>query len=200
MERITIVDNEKLLRMKSSEVDFLKDDILNIISSLKEYCTSHIIWALSPVQIGIPKRIIYIKNTSSSMDNNEDGSYDEGIVYINPKIISAKGHTRFFEGCESCVYFEDKELIYYMGNVDRPYSILVSYQDINGNKKTKTIEGFEATIFCHEYDHLNGILHMDRIEKVFTFKHIEAKEYRNNHPYEILSKDCNFSLKDKNYE
>lgn len=88
MRRITIKDDEKFLRNISSEIDFLNDDYLTIINSLKNYCRNNKVYALAPVQIGIPKRIIYIKNTSENMDNNIDKNHDEEIVLINPKILN----------------------------------------------------------------------------------------------------------------
>ncbi len=126
------------------------------------------------------------------MDNNFDSEYDEGIVYINPKIISTKGLTRFLEGCESCMFIKNGKVIHYAGIVDRPYLVEIEYDDIHGNKKTKIIEGFEATVFSHEYDHLNGVLHMDRAKEIFEMTSDEMKEYRSKNPYEVLSKDSDF--------
>ena len=192
LKRITIVDNYEYLKQISTEIDFENDNYKEYINSLKGYCESNVVYALSPVQIGIPKRIIYIRNTSSDMSNNADGSYNEGIVYINPIIKKAYGHTKFLEGCESCI--DDKGL-YIVGTVDRPYKIDIEYDDINGDRKSKTIEGFETTVFCHEYDHLDGILHMDRISESTKMTLAEMKEYRTVHPYEILSKECEYSIK-----
>lgn len=192
IERITIKDNEKFLRQISTEVDFNSDNIFECIANLKEYCQSNAVYAMSPVQIGIPKRLIYIKNTSSDMNKNIDSSYDEELVYINPKIISVKGKTKFLEGCESCTYIKNNEKMYYVGIVERPYSLEVEYFTTNGEKKRETIEDFKATVFCHEYDHLNGILHMDIAEEIYEMTSKEAKTYREQHPYEILSKEDEF--------
>lgn len=144
---------------------------------------------MAAVQIGIPKRIIYIKNTTLDMNKNLDSSYNEGKVFINPVIIRKQGLTRFLEGCESCTYQNNNKKIYYTGLVDRPYLVEVEYFDVNGNKKIEIIEGSEATIFCHEDDHLDGILHMDKLNKVFEMTYEEMKDYRNKHPYDIIDKD-----------
>ena len=189
MKRITIEDNEEYLRQKSIDVDFSCDDINYYISSLREFCLNSEVYALAPVQIGIPKRIIYIRNTSSDMSKNND-LYNEDIVYINPVIKNMYGHTRFLEGCASCMYSNGN---YVVGVVDRPYKIDIDYYDINGNPCSKVIEGFEATIFSHEYDHLNGILHMDRVSETFLYTLEQMKNYRTNNPYSVLSKDDNFS-------
>lgn len=189
IKRKTIEKDEAFLRQISTPIDFENDKYEDIIEKLKYYCERNKVYALAPVQIGIPKRLIYIKNTSSDMTKNELLEYNENIVYINPIIKSSRGHTRFLEGCDSCRYTKDNETIYYAAVIDRPYQIEIEYYDTSGTKKNKTIEGFEATIFSHEYDHLNGILHMDKSKEIFDMTPDDMKEYRNHHPYEIISKD-----------
>lgn len=192
--RKTIEKDEEYLRQISKEIDFEKDNVLEYVNQLKDYCTKYSCYALAPVQIGIPKRIIYIKNTSSNMENNVKENYDESIIYINPVITAARGCTSFLEGCGSCLYQKDGEDIYYAGIVKRPYHIEVEYFDVNGLKQHKIIEGFEATIFSHEYDHLNGILHMDKAKDLFEMTLEQMKEYRINHPYDVISKTENEGL------
>ena len=189
IDRKRIENDEAYLRQISKEIDFEKDNYKDYINKLKEYCESHACYAMAPVQIGIPKRIIYIKNSKQDMNNNDVEGYNEGLIYINPVIISSRGHTRFLEGCESCIYIKDGEKIHYTGVIDRPYSIDIEYYDINGKKHSKIIEGFETTVFSHEFDHLNGVLHMDKTNEVFEMTREEMKEYRANHPYEVISKD-----------
>lgn len=109
LKRKTIIEDEEFLRQVSSSVDFEKDDYLDCIKSLKEYCQNNTVYALSPIQIGIPKRLIYIRNTSQNMENNFSNEYDESVIYINPVIISSKGHTKFLEGCASCIKLEGKK-------------------------------------------------------------------------------------------
>lgn len=181
MERKTIENDLEFLRQVSTEVDFEIDDYMDTIEKLKKYCREHVVYAMAPVQIGIPKRIIYMKNTKPEMENNEDLSYDEEKVYINPVITKRYGKTKFLEGCESCLDF--------VGVVERPYKLEVEYFDKDGNKRTDALEGFEATVFSHEFDHLNGVLHIDIAEEVFEMNYEEKKKYRSEHPYEIISKE-----------
>jgi len=189
LNRITIENNEEFLRQISSDVDFNNDNYMDYVEALKNYCQSNAVYALAPIQIGIPKRMIYLRNTTSDMDKNKDSNYDESTVLINPVIIEAKGHTRFIERCASCLD--------YVGTVDRPYSVEVEYFDINGNKIHDVFEGFKATVFCHEYDHLNGILHIDLADDVREMTWDETRSYREKHPYEILSKDNQYKLSER---
>ncbi len=183
--RKTIEADESYLRQISTDVDFNKDNYKEWIEALKNYCQNNAVYALAPVQIGIPKRIIYFRNTTSDMTKNKDSNYDESTVLINPTIIEAKGHTRFIERCASCLD--------YVAIVDRPYQVEVEYYDVNGNKVHEIFEGFKATVFSHEYDHLNGILHIDLSDDVKKMTWEETKTYREQHPYEIISKTCDYN-------
>lgn len=183
MERKTIENEEEFLRQKSVEINFEKDNCDDYISKLREFCCNNAVYALAPVQIGIPKRIIYLRNTTQNMDNNNNPEYNEEQIYINPLIISQKGCTRFLERCASCMD--------YVGTVERPYSIDVIYYDVKGKKKKETISGFKTTIFCHEYDHLNGILHIDLANDVRKMTYEETREYREKHPYQIIAMEDN---------
>lgn len=187
--RKTIENDEEFLRQVSEEVNFEKDDIQDIIKKLEYYFQTNSCYAMAPVQIGIPKRIIYIKNTKQDMRNNDDHNYNEKRIMINPVILNKKGITEFLEGCESCLD--------YVGIVERPYQIEVEYYDLKGRKKTEIIEGLESTIFSHEYDHLNGILHLDIAKEIFRMNREETKLYRESHPYRVISKDCEWD-EDKN--
>ena len=184
LKRKTIKNDEAFLRQVSTAVDFTIDDYKGYIEALKEYCQNNAVYALAPVQIGIPKRIIYLRNTTSDMNKNMDSNYNEETVLINPVIVSTCGHTRFLERCASCLD--------YVGTVDRPYAVEVLYYTIDGKEVHDTFEGFKATVFSHEYDHLNGILHIDRASYVCEMSLEETKLYREQHPYEILSKDCQY--------
>lgn len=190
IRRKTIENDEEFLRQISSEVNFETDNYMEYVELLKEYCRNNAVFALAPVQIGIPKRMIYFRNTTTDMAKNKDSDYDESTVLINPIIISAKGHTRFAERCDSCMD--------YVGTVDRPYSVEVEYYDIYGNKKHDVFTKFKATVFCHEFDHLNGILHIDLAKDTRQMTWEETREYRDEHPYEVLSEDEEYDFQNRN--
>lgn len=78
-------------------------------------------------------------------------------VFINPKIESyGEDMVTFKEGCLSIPGI--------MGNVKRSYMIAVSYLDENMQPQIETLFDLNAIAFQHEYDHLNGILFIDRME------------------------------------
>lgn len=52
------------------------------------------------------------------------------------------------------------------GYVERPQSIRINYQDLEGAKHQLDLEGFMATVFQHEFDHLDGLLYLDRMTDI----------------------------------
>lgn len=201
IKAITIEDNEEYLRQISKEVDLndvtLKEDIL----ILEEYCKAHEVMAMAAVQLGIPKRLVYLKNTNldvikkfeTDTTNEEDKDYNEARVLINPVIVSREGITSYWEACASCL---DN-----MGHVFRPYKIEVEYFDIDGNKKVDIFEGFESTVLSHEMDHLDGILHIDIADQVFKMTVDERKKFRQAHGYNIIAQKGKYEelLKNKKF-
>ena len=184
--RKTIENDEAYLRQISSEVSFDDKSYISDIKLLEEFCNETECFALAAVQIGIPKRIVYLKNTKLDVPL-DDINYNESKVLINPVIVSRKWKTKFWEACLSCL---DN-----MGLVVRPYEVVVKYYDINGLEHEEKFEGFEATVLSHELDHLDGILHMDIAEEVIRMDAEHRKEFRKDHPYEIISKTCEYNPK-----
>lgn len=183
LKAITIKENEKFLRQISSIVDFDDKDLPQNLKDIKEYCTANSgLYAMACIQLGIPKRIVYIKSTKPN--DTSANAENEQILMINPEIISKKGKTEFWEACVSGL---DN-----LGLVERPYEIVVKYQNENGDTKIQKFQGFSSTVISHELDHLDGIFHMDRAKRLLQMPKSERAEFRNLHPYKIISKDCEF--------
>lgn len=82
----------------------------------------------------------------------------DGIIeLVNPVIESASGKQ---EGEEGCLSIPNR-----YESVTRPMTVTVRAQDRNGNSFTITAEGFKARALCHEIDHLDGILYIDKTDK-----------------------------------
>ena len=79
------------------------------------------------------------------------------IELINPQIIAQEGEQTDVEGCLSVVD--------YVAEVTRPNYVKVKAQDRNGKDFEIEGEGLMARAFCHELDHLEGILFVERVEK-----------------------------------
>lgn len=194
IKAINIKDNEEYLRQISKEVSKNDKELLENIKVLEEYCINNEVMAMASVQLGIPKRLIYLKNTNIDIINKlqEDSAnefekkYNESRILINPVIIEKEGLTDYWEACASCLD--------YLGHVQRPYKIKVEYLDINFNKKEAIFEGFESTVLSHEMDHLDGILHIDIADELLIMNKEERKKFRQTHGYNITYKIGDFEI------
>lgn len=189
MEALKIDKDLEWLRKVSRVVDLEKDDLTEDIKILEEYCLSHGVFAMAAIQLGIDKRIVYIKNTR--LDKVDDDNWNEGTILVNPIIKKREGLTQYWEACASCL---DNT-----GLVLRPYKMLIHYVDLSGKKHQKTFKGFPATVFSHEYDHLDGILHMDKAIDLKVMTKEERKEFRKTHGYEVFAKTGDFLDLEKEY-
>ncbi len=183
LEVLTIDKHEKFLRQISKKVDFTEKDLQQNMNDIVEWCLNNNgMYAMAAIQFGIPKRIVYIKSTKPN--DTTANAPNQQVLMINPEIISKQGKTEFWEACVSGL---DNFAL-----VERPYKIVVKYQDLKGEELIQEFEGFSATVVSHELDHLDGIFHMDRAKELMKMQPKDRIEYRNKHPYNIISKTCEF--------
>ncbi len=94
---------------------------------------------------------------------------DEGpMALVNPRIVKTKGKQIEQEGCLS---LPGKH-----GYVERPYEVTVQFEDVNGETFEMVGEELLARVFCHEIDHLNGVLYIDKLvpESELTLDEVDA--------------------------
>ncbi len=139
------LNGDEILRKKSREVDKIDDRILTIIDDMVDTMYDRDGVGLAAPQIGILKRLVVI-------DVDNENLYK----MINPKIIKSSGEAVDEEGCLSVPETR--------GNVVRPSNVTVEYTDVNGELKVLEGEGLLARCICHELDHLDGILFIDKIK------------------------------------
>lgn len=142
-----------ILRKQSESVSE-KDDIVQFTETLFDTLKKANGIGLAGPQIGLKKRIFIIDTSAIA---NEDNSFEKiEQVYINPEIVWQSEDKIFYtEGCLSIPeIFEE---------VERPLKIRVKYNDLLFNSIEEEIDGIKARIFQHEFDHLDGILFIDRI-------------------------------------
>lgn len=112
---------------------------------------------LAAPQVGVSK-MLFIADWSK-LPEEDDPKRDEGFtVYINPAIHSASDRVLLLE--EGCLSLPEVT-----AEVSRPDSVEVSYQNMDGTEVREELTGYPARVFQHEYDHLRGILFIDRIDK-----------------------------------
>lgn len=130
---------------------------------------------LAAPQIGIPLRIIVLEDTKEYIGyapkeetKKQDRSPFDLLVVINPKLEKKGNKTAFFfEGCLSVDGFR--------AVVNRHLEVEVTGYDRDGQQIKVNASGWQARIFQHEFDHLDGTLYVDRMEPR-TFRTVENRD------------------------
>jgi peptide deformylase len=179
----TLDSDAALFKQISQNVDLKKTGWEQEVLAIEQFCIDTACFGIAAVQVGIPKRIIYLKNTNpAGYKNSKD--FEEMQIFINPTVVSRRGHTKYWEACLSTGD--------YMGLVSRPYEIVLDYYDRNAIKQRKMFSGFESTVLSHELHHLDGIEHIDVAENVIHLPATERMTFREKNPYQVISKTCGF--------
>lgn len=144
--RIIREEGDEILKKKSREVEQIDDKIKELVKDMLE--TMHKLngVGLAAVQVGILKQVVVID------------IYEEGVppfVLINPKIIKTKGEQTVEEGCLS---FPNK-----FAKIVRPKEVTVEALNLDGKKIKLEGKDLLAQALCHEIDHLNGEVFIDKI-------------------------------------
>ena len=140
--RDIVTDPNPTLRKKCREVEVFDEKLGKLLDDMKETMRHADGVGLAGPQVGILRRVAVVE---------VDDFY---IEFVNPVIVKQKGEQ---DGGEACLGVPERS-----ANVNRPYKVTVEYQDRYGKNMTVTAEGFIARAFCHEIDHLDGILFYDR--------------------------------------
>lgn len=129
---------DPILNKKSRKVEKFDDKLAVLIDDMLETMYNASGAGLAAVQVGILKRVVVI-------------DVGEGpIELVNPEITLKEGEQRESEGCLS--------LPGKWGVTVRPKKVQVKAQDRNGKWQVFTGEDLKARAFCHEIDHLDGVL------------------------------------------
>lgn len=139
------------LRKKSFPVTDFGEKTAELIDDMKETLIKENGAGLAAPQVGVLRRIFIVMA--------EDKYYE----CINPVIIKTSGKQI---GDEGCLSVKGK-----YGKVERPNKVVVKALDRNGKPFSVHAEGFIARAFCHEYDHLDGILYVDKAESMVEEEH-----------------------------
>ena len=154
--RKIVLDTDEVLRKKSRPVEVIDAKVLTLISDMIDTVKKAEGAGLAAPQVGVLKRIIVIN------DHEKNKIYE----IINPEIVSASGNQQTAEGCLSV---PGK-----YGITNRPMKVTIRGINRNGKKVEYTEEGFIAKAYCHEVDHLEGILYTDKVIRMLSKEEIEG--------------------------
>ena len=146
--RIIRTEEDPILRKCSRPVTKFDDKLGQIIDDMRETMAKANGAGLAAVQVGMLRRIVVVD------------AGDGVLELVNPQIIEADGEQ---VGEEGCLSLPNKWAI-----VRRPNHVKVRAQTRTGAWRLFEGEGLKARAFCHELDHLDGHLFIDRMEKMLT--------------------------------
>lgn len=141
--REIVQHTDSFIRKHSKPVKVFDEKLWELIDDMWETLDNRVGAGLSAVQVGVLKRV-FILNINNMR-----------IEFVNPVIIKKSGEQYKEEGCLS--------VSLPFGYVKRPQTVTVSAYDRYGNKFTLTCEDWTAVCVCHETDHLDGILYIDKL-------------------------------------
>ncbi len=141
--RNVVLEGDEILRKKCREVTEITDRIRMTMEDMLETMRSEYGVGIAAPQVGIMRRMFIAEP-------------EPGRVYymINPVILEQSGAD---PGDEGCLSVPGK-----IGTVTRPDYIKIEALDLSGDKQTYEFHDFDARVMCHEYDHLDGILYIDK--------------------------------------
>lgn len=136
---------DDILRQRSEEVTRFDEELWTLLDDMYDTMTAADGIGLAAPQVGVLKRIVVI----------DLGDETGRLELINPVITSMRGKQYEAEGCLSC---PGKS-----GVVKRPAKVTVKAFNRYGKKVEYKGRELLARAFCHEIDHLNGILYADKV-------------------------------------
>lgn len=140
-------DGDTALRLKSRPVSDINNRILTLLDDMTETMRAADGVGLASPQVGVLRRVVVIECEPGNV-----------LELINPVIVERKGSQHELEGCLSVPGRQ--------GYTDRPMYVKVEALNRRGEMMTYEGEGLLARAFCHEIDHLDGILYIDHAEMV----------------------------------
>lgn len=149
-------EGDETLRKKCRPVEQITPRILTLLDDMHETLGKAQGVGLAAPQVGVLRRIVIVEI--------DDIKYE----MINPEIIETKGVQ---EEIEACLSVPEK-----YGLVKRPAWVKVRAMDRNGNIYEAEGEGLMARCFCHELDHLDGTLYIDKADEIYNPDEIEDGE------------------------
>ncbi len=136
-------EEDPILRKKSRVVEKFDERLWQLLDDMKETMYQADGVGLAAVQVGILKRVVVIDVGDGLME------------LVNPEIIEEDGVQC---GAEGCLSLPGKQ-----GTTIRPMNVKVKAQNRNGNWCVYKGTELKAKAFCHELDHLDGTLYIDKL-------------------------------------
>jgi len=150
--KLTIVEYpDKRLKEKSKKVKVFDENLHKLLDAMHPFMIETNGIGLAAIQVNYAIRALVL-----NIPDEEGEQHPENLLeIINPVITHKAGETTYQEGCLSVPKFYE--------DVTRYETVVVSYQDRDGNTKTLEADALLAIAIQHEMDHLEGILFIDHL-------------------------------------
>ena len=154
--RNIVKDGDPILKKKCRPVEKFDKKLAILLDDMAETMHQANGVGLAAPQVGMLRRVVVI-------------DVGEGVIeLVNPKVVAYSGEQ---EGVEGCLSFPGE-----WGLAKRPNYVKVKAQDRNGDEFEIDGEELLARAFCHEIDHLNGVVFKDVADRMLTAAEIEEME------------------------
>ena len=154
MVRDIVIYPDKRLKLISKEVTSFDNDLHSLLNDMYDTMLSKKGVGLAAIQVGVDQRI-FIINLPEDDSDNAIIKKEETLEIINPVFIKKEGRCKHQEGCLSIPgVYED---------IERAESIVLEYQDRNGDKHSIEDDDFLAIALQHEMDHLDGKVFIEKL-------------------------------------
>ncbi len=153
-----------VLRKKARKVTDFGPELQNLIDDMVETLREAPGVGLAAPQVDIPLRLIVVEYG----DDEDETVPPKLYVAVNPEIVRASSEMEL--GTEGCLSIPG-----FVGDVNRSLELTVKYQNRRGQPAKLKARGWLARIFQHEIDHLDGVLFIDRAEKVWKLEDEEPQ-------------------------
>lgn len=184
---------DPLLKQVSSPVVTFDDELKTLVADMFETMYDAPGIGLAAIQVGVPLRVVVVdlqeREQAAEGDESEAGEAETGDcgdescghdhrpikltprVFINPEILDpSEEYSICQEGCLSVPEI--------FAEVERPASIRLRWQEVDGSVHEEAMEGMMATCVQHELDHLEGVLfidHLSRLKRNMALKKLEKQ-------------------------
>lgn len=156
---------DPILRQKCEPVKEITPEIKELAQFMIDYIDQNSAIGLAAPQVGVPIRLFVLRDYLVQPDGKWVVS--EPKVFINPKILWKSEETD--TDTEGCMSFPGLQV----GPIERPLKVKFEATDLEGKVFIDEREELNARVTFHENDHLNGVLHIDRLPPLFR-KRIEG--------------------------
>ncbi len=151
---LTLGRYEKILRSHSEPVKKINADIKQLAKDIRDTIDANPAIGLAAPQIGVLKRVFGVR--LGYHDEQPDEEMKPPIIMINPESVERSEEVE--RGFDSCLSIPNM-----LGYTDRHIKIKMRYQDETGKRFEREFQGWDARVILHEYDHLDGVLFLDRL-------------------------------------